>query len=374
MVFEFLDVGMGDSTLIICPPFESGKLCLVDFGERASPFQIAAEDALKYLIGTIANNNKARNIGKKKPFLDYLFITHADQDHWNKLGWLIEGKTDTQSDLWRTWGNKKWAPDVELEIGELMYGGEWTDYENSDQDLADLIASVIESEWDIPTKTFASPGTPSITVKGATAADNVDIYILSANFPAKDSKNYNAKSLVLLFEYRGFKVILSGDATATTENFILKNYKNNLAFLRSSGLKLAHHGSRYSSTKRWLEAVRPQRIFASADEHWSHPYCDPIKRVRDLNPPSLIKTHLHRHACSRGKKADDTEDYHNTLGTEAICMNLWYVANEDFVQIGTKKVKVKAAEAGTYFGVQWELHLEGKNASLNRTDPWPPVV
>ncbi|MEP6913748.1 MAG: MBL fold metallo-hydrolase, partial [bacterium] len=90
MTFEFLDVGMGDSTLVMMGTSASStqELALVDFGIQ--PFtqnKVGADDAMIYLVNTINKNSDDR--GLKEPFIDHLFITHGDQDHYNRIEALI---------------------------------------------------------------------------------------------------------------------------------------------------------------------------------------------------------------------------------------------------------------------------------------------
>src|SRR5690242_12087129 len=84
ILFEFLDVGQGDSTLVIMP---SGRLALVDFGEKRSPFKTGYLDSIHYTICTIAQNSKKRALSV--PTLDHLFLTHPDGDHYNKIPDLL---------------------------------------------------------------------------------------------------------------------------------------------------------------------------------------------------------------------------------------------------------------------------------------------
>jgi hypothetical protein len=80
-----------------------------------------------------------------------------------------------------------------------------------------------------------------------------------------------------LVEYAGAKVILSGDATTDTEKSLISNLflafggnqqagEKMRAFLNSHVLKLAHHGSRRTSSYvPFLKAVQPRFVFISSD-------------------------------------------------------------------------------------------------------------
>ncbi len=70
----------------------------------------------------------------------------------------------------------------------------------------------------------------------------------------------NANSVVARLEFGQVRFLLTGDAESVTESWLLKAN----ADVRADVLKLAHHGSRYSSTLRFLKAVSPRVAIASS--------------------------------------------------------------------------------------------------------------
>src|SRR5207249_10297550 len=77
--------------------------------------------------------------------------------------------------------------------------------------------------------------------------------------------------------YNNVKVLLAGDATTETEEYILKSlvpFQSHLIAptlsLESNILKVGHHGSaRTSSAPAWIAAVNPEFVFISADRSGS---------------------------------------------------------------------------------------------------------
>lgn len=69
----------------------------------------------------------------------------------------------------------------------------------------------------------------------------------------------NANSLVTRLDFGTQRMLLTGDAEAVTEAWLLDTRSD----LRADLLKLAHHGSRYSSTADFLRAVAPRIAVAS---------------------------------------------------------------------------------------------------------------
>ena len=69
------------------------------------------------------------------------------------------------------------------------------------------------------------------------------------------------------------------------EKEILKQYKDNSQLLNSTILKVAHHGSKTSSTKEFLETVKPKISLIGVGENnkFGHPNEDVIKRLDEIN-------------------------------------------------------------------------------------------
>jgi len=89
----------------------------------------------------------------------------------------------------------------------------------------------------------------------------------------------NEESIVLLLEYKAKKVLLTGDISIPTEKKILK--MNNLG--KVDLLKMAHHGSKYSSGEKWLEVVKPALAVISVGKNpWGHPTKEVLERLEKV--------------------------------------------------------------------------------------------
>ncbi len=80
----------------------------------------------------------------------------------------------------------------------------------------------------------------------------------------------NAASVVTLVEYGGVRFLLTGDAEAGEEDRLVARYGDGL---RAAVLKVAHHGSKTSSTPGFLAAVHPRLAIISvgAGNTYGHP-------------------------------------------------------------------------------------------------------
>jgi len=67
----------------------------------------------------------------------------------------------------------------------------------------------------------------------------------------------NNNSIVMRLNYGNFKMLFTGDIEAEAEEEIVKLY-NNTNYLESDILKVAHHGSKTSSSEKFLKLVNPK--------------------------------------------------------------------------------------------------------------------
>lgn len=100
-------------------------------------------------------------------------------------------------------------------------------------------------------------------------------------FPDRDVRAWkrNDASIVGKLVYRNTSVMFMGDATTRTEGMIL--LQNKPSTLKSNVLKLGHHGSKTSSSARWLDTIKPTFGLISAGVHnrYGHPHQEVINRL-----------------------------------------------------------------------------------------------
>lgn len=197
----FIDVGQGDSTLVISP---EGKKILIDGGEAEQKIIV------EYLLD--------RKIQK----LDYVCISHLDSDHCGGIFEVLE----------------------KLTVENVIIGKQSENCENLEKLLS--IASK-----------------KKINVISVEQGDLIEIpetdIFLEIIFPS--SKNViknnaiNNNSLVFRLIYREFKMLFTGDIEKEAENIILEQSSENLEV---DIIKVAHHGSSTSSIQTFLDKVNPQ--------------------------------------------------------------------------------------------------------------------
>lgn len=213
-----LNIGQGDSIYIEAP---NGKQMIFDGGPDSS-------------IMT--------RLGEVMPFgdtsIDVLVVTNPDKDHYAGFLNVLE----------------KYQVGMVLEPGTTSTTAMY-------KKLEDVIASK-----NIP-ELVARKGM-KISLD---QARNVSFDVL---FPDRDVSNWatNDGSIVGKIVYGTTSFMMMGDATAKTENIILK--ANPSETIKSTVLKAGHHGSRTSSSDAWVGAVAPTYALISAGAHnkYGHPH------------------------------------------------------------------------------------------------------
>ncbi len=101
----------------------------------------------------------------------------------------------------------------------------------------------------------------------------------------------NNNSIVCKLYYNNFSMLFTGDIEEIAEKKILYEYKNNLEKLHSIVLKVGHHGSKTSSTKEFLEAIKPQIALIGVGKNniFGHPNEQIIERLQE-NKVKIFRT------------------------------------------------------------------------------------
>ena len=104
----------------------------------------------------------------------------------------------------------------------------------------------------------------------------------SSNFLDENRLNNNA--LVCKLNYKNFSCLFTGDIEKIAEEQIISLYKENPDILKSTVLKIPHHGSKSSSTQEFLELIKPKvaLIGVGKNNRYGHPASQTISRLKDL--------------------------------------------------------------------------------------------
>lgn len=128
-----------------------------------------------------------------------------------------------------------------------------------------------------------------INIKIVESGDRINIeknVYIDVLWPYKNNIIYensiNNNSLVCKIVYKNFSILCTGDIEKIAEKAILSKYKENLDILKSDVLKVAHHGSKTSSTLEFLNAVEPKYAIIGVGENnkFGHPSNNTIQNLK----------------------------------------------------------------------------------------------
>ena len=115
----------------------------------------------------------------------------------------------------------------------------------------------------------------------------------------------NANSIVARLDYGSFSMLLTGDAEEQTEHRLLTKDLD----LQTKVIKISHHGSKYATSKDFLDRVKPEVAIVScgAWNRYGHPAQAVLDRLKAANV-KLYRTDLQGEITitTRGKTDDMT--------------------------------------------------------------------
>lgn len=253
---DFLNVGQGDSALITMP---TGETLLVDGGGKPNfnSLYVKREDEEPELfvpdtqnIGEAVVSTFLWEKGYDK--VDYILATHADADHIQGLAEVAENFKTESAILGRT-------PLKNPNFAEL---------------------------YDALQKRHV----PIMNVSRGEVLNFGDakIEILYPNYDANtDAVSDNNHSIVLRLVYGERKILLTGDIEKETEAELLDAPE----FLQTEVVKVAHHGSKTSSTGSFINAVGAKLAVISVGKEspFGHPKPEVVERWK-LSGAKVVTT------------------------------------------------------------------------------------
>ncbi|MGF6375456.1 competence protein ComEC [Clostridiales Family XIII bacterium PM5-7] len=94
-----------------------------------------------------------------------------------------------------------------------------------------------------------------------------------------DTEDENVNSLIFSIKLNGVTTLVTGDITEEGERALLGKYQGTGA-LKADILKVAHHGSKYSTTQDFLDEVNPKiAVISVGKNNYGHPSDDVIEKL-----------------------------------------------------------------------------------------------
>jgi len=219
----YLDVGQGDS-IYINLPYNNGSILIDTGGNSSKTYSLGKEVISKYIY-----SNGIRKI-------DYMIITHGDYDH---IGEAIEV-----------------VDSIKIK-NVILNCGQFNDLENN-------LIKVLENK--------------NIKYYSCIKEINIGKYRLEF-LNNKIYNNENDNSIVIYTNLNNYKFLFMGDAGVEVEYDLIDKYNlNNIDFL-----KVGHHGSKTSSSKEFIDNIKPKYSLISVglNNKFGHPNEDVLNSLSD---------------------------------------------------------------------------------------------
>lgn len=221
-----VDVGQGTAVLVRGP---TGEALLVDGGG----FYDDRFDVGRYVLSPYLRHERVRSLGA-------VALSHPHPDHVGGLPYIIEN----------------------FEVREV-----WTNGAVSDAEAFVRFLDATTRKALVPRR--LNTDTPPFSF------DGMAVRVL--NPPPRDMEDDNDKSLVLHLSWRGKGILIPGDISRGVEEQIcLQN-----PALRADVLVVSHHGSRYATSERLLDQVKPAVALISAGKEnlFGLPHRETLERL-----------------------------------------------------------------------------------------------
>jgi len=235
---DFLDVGQGDSVFIETP---NDHHILIDGGPNST---------------VLAKLNKILPFWDRK--IDLIILTHPESDHMTGILDVLQ----------------------RYKVGYFLWSGVVKD-DAENKKLAILLKKVSDQQNNFLAKLNNYQPTKVLTVSAGQEIKAGDV-LINVLYPfesvaGKGSKNTsNDTCIVNKITYGKDSFLFTGDIDAKAEKELVDSRENILANV----LKVAHHGSKYSTSDLFLENVKPEYAVIEVGKNtYGHPTSEVLNRL-----------------------------------------------------------------------------------------------
>lgn len=316
---HFVDVGQGDACIV---EFPDDKKMIIDGGDK---------DAKEALLTYIDENIRDKD-GNKITYFDYAILTHTDSDHCGSLDDVLNAypaKTFYRPNVKCNYKDYV-DPDAALltadcvskataaykdvisasEKGRNKFGEDYKVYINS-----------VNLDTIVPD--------PAVTREG-----DAGYYSLSFYGPNSNSyKDWNNYSPIMILEYEGIKIALTGDCEKEGEaEFAAKAKAGEGKFSVFNDsyavdvIKAGHHGSRTSTGEAFVEAVttaesRPNTLIVIScglNNSYKHPHTEKLEQFKNegFKDENILRTDQNGSIVLAVRYNADTDDFRLFYGAD----------------------------------------------------------
>lgn len=282
LVVHYIDVGQGDCIYIAFP---DGTDMLIDCGSQGG--------SSKYQTSAISDLKALNPDGK----IDRVMATHSDTDH---ISYLDEVLSEFQV-------NYIYMPNIRPKSGKsvkingrdvmvdsldesklVMFRDE--DTIDTDSYAEFFIAALSEPNCNITLNIgkYEIRGQDYTFTFYCLSQEEWDSRSLKTKAGYSDATQINAVSPIGILEYAGRRLVFTGDSNESNEKYYCETYP----YVDCDVLKVAHHGSRTSSSKDFLKHVKCEYAVISVGDgnSYGHPEQETLDRLKTYGIQKIHRT------------------------------------------------------------------------------------
>ncbi|MGI2295594.1 MBL fold metallo-hydrolase [Paenibacillus sp. GXUN7292] len=256
---HFIDVGQGDSQLVIYYPSDLAKkkTMLIDAGDN---------DDEKSVVNYLKK--------QKIDTVDILIGTHPHSDHIGGLDAVINA----------------------FDIGKVYMPA----VAHNTKTFEDVLDAV------------ANKGMKITTAKSGVELDLHEHLTATMLAPVNDYEDLNNMSAVVHLAFGDTSFLFTGDAEEESERDML----NNKLLKHADVLAAGHHGSNTSSSQKFLDVVKPEYVVIQSgkDNSYGHPHREPLQRF-EKRGATVYRNDLSGHIIA--KSDGSTIEFRTTTATNS---------------------------------------------------------
>lgn len=271
LVVYYIDVGQGDCIYIAFP---DGTDMLIDCGSE--------KGRKEYETSAISDLKELNPDGK----IDRVMATHSDKDH---VSYLDEVLSVFQV-------NYIYMPNIRPKSGKsVKINGRDVMVDSLDESKLEMFTD----EDTIDTDSYAEFFIAALSEPNCNITLNIDKYEIRGQdytftFYCLSQKEWDIRSLkdkngdpnaiqinavspIGILEYAGRRLVFTGDSNESNEEYYCETYP----YVDCDVLKVAHHGSRTSSSKDFLQHVKCEyAVISTSGESYGHPAQETLDRLK----------------------------------------------------------------------------------------------
>ena len=285
----FASMGQGDCCVITCP---DGAHIMVDCGCKGME-----KEGLGNVRDIIRSRKVLGNRGITGIYADRLvalILTHPDEDHINQVEYIIGGRKDPIPIDEVYFSDRTDRKDFK-KAPLLHYGGGKCSYSlfnyskmkklycvtlrDGEQTLHQWEKQPFGEDQYSDQSNLIDDNRVTVRSGRIDAGTDWEVSIIAGNvlrdaaIDASDGDGKNAGSLVTLVRLGNERILICGDATRSTQDYLCQTFTGTKEIKRLAVLQVPHHGSSFTgSTAKFVSLVKPKWavISARSEEHIHH--------------------------------------------------------------------------------------------------------